>query len=682
MSASDEDETLVARLSNQIGLAVGFSESKLSKERETVMKYYNGERPYKMSAGDTNYVSYDVWDAVESMKAQLLEVFSGNNQPVSFSPVNGEDAQAAQVRTDYCTHVLFRQNPGFQIMQDVIDDGLLGRVGVCKVWWETKKTTNYYDLTETTYQEVSAFLAKNPGTEITQIDGSDAGSTFKRVRVKVPKDRSQVRIKVLPPEQFGIAPMSEDLKSAEFCFHREPKTVSDLIKMGFDPKIITQLQDTDRLWLSQEPEQIERYQQTDDMIGVRGMDESQKSARQIMLYECYMEMNIDGDDETPVSQLHKIFMAGDQILDKEPVDRKPFVGFTPLPRPHAFWGTNYSKMLIPTQNARTYLTRSIINHALITNNPRLQVVRGTVDNPRELMENRIGGIVNVKRPDGIAPIPQAGLNPFVFQTISLLDEDKEEITGISRLSQGLNKDAVSKQNSQGMVNDLISVSQIRQKIIARNFAENFLRGIYEMIYQLVLENEDRQKIIQVAGAWTPIDLTAWPEDTEMEVSFALGYGDQDRELMKWQKLDTYLSGDPMLKVAYPPEKRFNVVKKAMNAMGIKDVTDYILSPDQVQPPPPDPMQQADLAVKHADAQVKLANAQAAAANSQLALQEAQNKQQDQLAKMQLETRRSMADIQLKQDQLAHKVAVDAAELQLQQEAAAAAKLSSMAEPTR
>jgi len=339
-------------------------------------------------------------------------------------------------------------------------------------------------------------------------------------------------------------------------------------------------------------------------------------------------------------------------------------------------------MLIPTQNARTYLTRSIINHALITNNPRLQVVRGTVDNPRELMENRIGGIVNVKRPDGIAPIPQAGLNPFVFQTISLLDEDKEEITGISRLSQGLNKDAVSKQNSQGMVNDLISVSQIRQKIIARNFAENFLRGIYEMIYQLVLENEDRQKIIQVAGAWTPIDLTAWPEDTEMEVSFALGYGDQDRELMKWQKLDTYLSGDPMLKVAYPPEKRFNVVKKAMNAMGIKDVTDYILSPDQVQPPPPDPMQQADLAVKHADAQVKLANAQAAAANSQLALQEAQNKQQDQLAKMQLETRRSMADIQLKQDQLAHKVAVDAAELQLQQEAAAAAKLSSMAEPTR
>jgi len=250
-------------------------------------------------------------------------------------------------------------------------------------------------------------------------------------------------------------------------------------------------------------------------------------------------------------------------------------------------------MLIPTQNARTYLTRSIINHTLITNNPRLQVVRGTVENPRELMENRIGGIVNVKRADGIAPIPQSGLNPFVFQTIELLDSDKEEITGISRLSQGLNKDAISKQNSQGMVNDLISVSQIRQKIIARNFAENFLRDLYMMIYQLVIENENRQKVIQVGGSWTPIDFTQWPEDTEMEVSFALGYGDQDRELMKWKSLDSYLSNDPMLKIAYPPAKRYNVVKKAMNAMGIKDVSDYILSPDQVQPPPPDPMQEAD-----------------------------------------------------------------------------------------
>ena len=66
---------------------------------------------------------------------------------------------------------------------------------------------------------------------------------------------------------------------------------------------------------------------------------------------------------------------------------------------------------------------------MITNNPRYMVVKGALTSPRELIDNRVGGIVNVSRPDGIAPMPQAPLNPFVFQTIQMLDEDKEDNTG-------------------------------------------------------------------------------------------------------------------------------------------------------------------------------------------------------------------------------------------------------------
>ena len=65
------------------------------------------------------------------------------------------------------------------------------------------------------------------------------------------------------------------------------------------------------------------------------------------------------------------------------------------------------------------------------------------------------------------PMPQAPLNPFVFQTIKMLDEDKEDNTGVSRMSQGTNKDAVSKQNSAAMIEQLATMSQQRQKIIAR-----------------------------------------------------------------------------------------------------------------------------------------------------------------------------------------------------------------------
>ena len=312
----------------------------------------------------------------------------------------------------------------------------------------------------------------------------------------------------------------------------------------------------------------------------------------------------------------------------------------------------------------------------------MAVVRGAVLNPRELMENRFGGVVNVTRPDGIFPLPQAGLNPFVYQTVGLLSQKREGLTGISAVSQGLDKDAISKQNSGDMIHELISVSQIRQKIIARQFAERFLRHLYTMIYELVVENEDRQKIAQVAGQWQEIDFTAWPETCDLSVSFALGYGEGEKEATKWLTLDKYLTADPDLKQLYPLPKRFNVIKRALEASGITDIQNYLLLPNQVQPPPPNPMMLAELDVKKADAEVKRANAQAAVAKLQLDTQAMHTKAVEGQTRINLETTKATGQLQLEQDKLAHKIAVDAAEITLQQQAQANDKLAAEAMPTR
>ena len=159
--------------------------------------------------------------------------------------------------------------------------------------------------------------------------------------------------------------------------------------------------------------------------------------------------------------------------------------FCPLPVPHSFYGSNFGKRVIDIQNARSILTRSILDHAIISNNPRYIVTKGGLVNPRELMTNKIGGLVNVTRPDAIQPLPQASLNPFVFQTLNVLQDNLENTTGVSSLSQGLNKDAVSKQNSAAMVEQLANLSMQRQKIIARNFANQFVRPLFEKIYRLI-----------------------------------------------------------------------------------------------------------------------------------------------------------------------------------------------------
>src|SRR3546814_12761821 len=91
----------------------------------------------------------------------------------------------------------------------------------------------------------------------------------------------------------------------------------------------------------------------------------------------------------------------------------------------------------------------------------------------------------------------------------MVDSDREDTTGISRLSRGLDKKALSHQNSAGLVEQLTSNSQGRTKIIARNFALQFVSQLYLKVYQLVIENETEEKIIEIAGNFVPVTPAQW-----------------------------------------------------------------------------------------------------------------------------------------------------------------------------
>jgi heme-degrading monooxygenase HmoA len=676
------DDKIIAMLSAGVRQSVGYSDSRLSRERLKISKYKDGLLPTPLHPGNSKYVSTDVYDGVESMKAQLLEVFSGNTEPVQFAPVGPQDVDAAREGTAYTNYVVFRENPGFLEFQDVIEDGLTGRAGVAKVWWESMKDYTSLTLSDTTYEALAAHLMQNPDHTPTKITQSEDGG-IKRVEIEVEQDKSQTRIRVMPPEEFFISPRSVSLKTAELCGHRYRATMSDLIKSGYSKAKLDALGGKDDLWRVTDPELIERHQKTDDVMSESVWETEQDARKTITVYECYCELDMTGEGR---SKLYQVIYAGTAVLKKTCVPRRPFISFVPLPRPHAFWGTNYAALLVDIQNARTALTRSIIDHALITTNPRMVVVKGAVSNPRELMENRIGGIVNVSRPDGLFPLPQAGLNPFIFQTISQLDEDKEQRTGISKLSQGLNKDAISKQNSAAMVEQLVSVSQVRQKIVARNFAEGFLTDLFLEVYRLGVENETSEKMIQIAGSFHPVDPSTWPDRDHLIVNFALGYGEQEKEAAKYVNMDKMLSADPRLARMYPEATRFHVISRALKGFGISDIT--LTDPSTLPPPQPTPDQQADLQVKMSDSKVKEANAQAATMKVQLDQTKATQDFQVEMRRLDLEEQKIAAaaqkesdHISLERDKLAHKVAVDAAEIALQKAAQEAGKVEAFAQPT-
>jgi len=656
-----DDEHIVTLVDSNIRRSIGYYDSQISRERKRVVDYYNATLPRPAHDGNSKYVSQDVYDAVESMKAALLETFSAGNKTVKFAPQNAEDVAMAEVCSEYTDYVCNRQNDLFSVMGRVIHDGLIARAGIAKVFWQVQDHTTIEPFENITQDVLDMMLAED-GTEIDEVTEEDELGLVSGT-LAITRDTSQVMIDAIPPEEFIISPQATSLEDVLFCAHRTRKTMSELREEGYDEKLLERIGDHDDVDLETDPEVLARHEDVGADRGF-GSNNYQDQVRNITVYEAYMELDCEG---TGVAELYRIIKAGNTLLSKDIVTRKPFVAFVPLPIPHSFYGSNFASKVISTQNARTVLTRSILDHAVVTTNPRYTVVKGGLTNPRELIDNRVGGIVNVTRPDAISPMQQAPLNPFIFQTIQMLDEDKEENTGVSRLSQGLNKDAISKQNSAAMVEQLATMSQQRQKIIARNFANGFLKPLFHKVYQLCVENEEEAKIVELSGGqYVEITPAAWTDKRDVTVELALGYGEQEREAQKYLEMHTAFQADPSLQKMYLPENQYALISKIMDMTGIKNVKSYLTPPSELPEEQPDPA--GEMQMQMAQKQIELQERQTAVAEQKAQLEAQVQQMKLELEKMKAEKSFAIQSdtVDLKEAQFEHKKLIDKAEMILAQ----------------
>lgn len=153
--------------SEQADALAGMKADKLSRQRGDALDYYMNDMRKDMptEAGRSKAVSSDVADSIDGMMPQLMDIFCGGDDVVTFNPVGPEDEDAADQETDYVNHVFMQQNPGFLVLYSFIKDALLSKVGVVKVFWETKTISNrerYQGINDAAY----GMLMQDPDIEI------------------------------------------------------------------------------------------------------------------------------------------------------------------------------------------------------------------------------------------------------------------------------------------------------------------------------------------------------------------------------------------------------------------------------------------------------------------------------------------------------------------------------------
>ena len=279
-------ETLGPLIDTKIQESIGWFSSKLSYEREKVTRYYNGEYPKRSNVGSSSFISTEVYDSVESMKAQLLETFAAGKNIVRFDPQTPDDVNQAQDATVYTDYTVFRQNDGYRIFSDVIHDGLTSRVGVVKVWWEEEE-----DVVEEEFDDLdegsATALAQQPEVEEFEAEESEEGSGIFKGKLKRKYDRSQVRIEVVNPEEFSVEPQAKDLHPHVFCCHTTWKTVDELLRMGYDKKKVEDGSSfSEESVISTNPEVLARFEQIDSGITAIDGNRVQDEARRVVIHEC------------------------------------------------------------------------------------------------------------------------------------------------------------------------------------------------------------------------------------------------------------------------------------------------------------------------------------------------------------------------------------------------------------
>jgi hypothetical protein len=632
-----DDSELEALVGGELTDAVSFIDAELSPVRARAIQYYRGEPFGNEEEGRSQVVSTDVRDTINGIMPSLMRVFFGSRSVVQFVPRSVEDIPVAEQATDYVNYIFNSDNNGFTICHSVFKDALRGALGIVKFYWEEKaevKTEMYTGLDESAL----TVLLDEPNVVGSAIESMDDPSYQPPVdpmtgqpmldpmtgmpppvpqiyNVELKREYRDGRVKVcaVPPEEFLIDRRATSVEDATLIAHRRMMRVSDLVALGYDKDEVE--------------EQMGAYEldSNDEYIARNPYAESYgpggtQDDKRVLYVEAYMRIDYDRDG---ISELRKVCTIGPsyKVVMNEPCSHRPFATFCPDPEPHAFIGMSIFDMTADLQKIKSAIMRNMLDSLSLAIHPRVGVVEGQV-NMDDVLNTEVGGVIRQRAPGMVQPFSVPFVGQAAFPMLSYLDEVRETRTGMSKASMGLDPGALQS-TTRAAVAATVSASQQHLELIARIFAETGMRTLFKGILKLVVENQDRPRVVRLRNQWVPIDPRSWQSEMDVEINVALGGGTEEQKVATLtsiaQKQEAILQMMGPQNPIVTPQQYRNTLARLTEVSGFKNPDEFFLNPSMQPPmpppqPPPDPtamlaqveMQkiQADITNKQAELELK------------------------------------------------------------------------------
>lgn len=687
------EEEIKGILAHEIRSAILYDKEELSESRSKAINYFLGDLKDDVPAppNRSSVVSKDTSDVIGWMLPGIMRTFMASGRVVECEPVGPEDEAYSDQASDYLHHVFMNENDGYRIMYEATHDSLLLKNGIVKVWWDDTEETEETEHSGVDLEQLT-MLTNEPGVEVlaatenempaATVDeqGQPVEVALYDVKLQRIKSTGKLCFDVIEPENFGMNREAKTIEESRFTYHREEKTRSSLIEMGFDREKVEAIPgDRDGQWAEEELARDESASQVDDS--------KDRSTEIIEVYECYLQTDADGDG---VAETVRAVYAGGysdgELLDWEICeDSAPFVDIPCQPVPHRWDAISMADETMDMAKIKTVLTRQMLDNVYQHNNPQPEVEEGSVINTNSLTNAKFGQPIIRKK--GSLPIAWNNI-PFIADktlvAVEHINDVIERRTGVSRSTMALDPDALQNQTATA-VQKTQDAAYSKIELIARNQAELGWKRVFKKALKLIVKHQDRQKTIRLTNGWVNVDPRSWNAEMDITINIGLGTGSRDRDMAMLNSVlqnqiglaDRFTaSGMTQQALQLLPKIRQTMVRIG-EAAGLRNADDYypeynsgelMKVAQQAAQEKPDPKVELEKQRLQMDMESKKATMQM---DAQKMAQEGEFKRQQAGTDIQLAREKANADIQTKRAQIDAEMALKreqlSAELELKRE---------------
>ena len=609
-----DQEYLEGVISKELDAADSWMESDLEQEQADNLKYYYGEPFGNEKDGFSQVVTRDVLETVEGIMPELMKIFAGTDQVVEFDPVGPQDEEKVEIEARYINHVFMNRASGYKVLYDWFKDALIMKNGYIKVEWDDCEEVQFREFAGLTEEEFK-FLEEGQESEDPMLFATeyeiedyeqDEDDSY-RVRLKITRMRGRPVVCNIPAENFRIRERSTSIQDSDFVAHVIPKTIGELIEDGYDEDDVYAA--TRRHWDT-----------TLEDARFRNPDEPQfyptsqgRQNTEVDFVEAYVRCFDPADDRVKLFKCHYV---DNNVLDWMEVDRIPIISLSPIMMPHKHTGLAVADLVRDIQEIRSAIMRQVLDNLALQNAGRWSAIEGQV-NLQDAINNKIGGIVRMKMPGAFSRLDTPDLSAHTIPVLEQLYMQKEDRTGVSRMTAGVDENALSSHQTATAVNMVMTAAQSKILLIARNFAETGVKELFLELYNLIREYQTKPDLVPISGRYAIVNPEEWIDRHDIHVTVGIGRGNKDAQLMHLQGISQMLQmiGQTPYGYLITAENAFNFANEFIKNSGYDNAVKFISHPSTVQPPEPQP--DPLLIDAQSNAQLRGAQAQKTAVEAEL-----------------------------------------------------------------